>query len=53
MIHLQIFDQYLNFISLEEDLFITRHHNTHDLSYFGELDPSVHLKTCLISSSHP
>ena len=32
---IQVFDQYLNFISLEDDLFVTRHHNTQDLSYYG------------------
>jgi len=31
----QIFDQYLNFVSLEEDLFVSRNQNTHEISYLG------------------
>lgn len=31
----QVFDQYLNFISLEDDFFVIRHQNTHDISYHG------------------
>ena len=36
VLSLQIFDQYLNFLSLEDDLFVTRHQNTHELSYCGK-----------------
>lgn len=32
---LQLYDQYLNFVSLEEDFFITRQQNTRELSYYG------------------
>ena len=32
----QLYDQYLNFVSLEEDFFITRHQNTRELSYYGK-----------------
>lgn len=35
MLYLKVFDQYLNFISLEEDLFITRHQDKTDISYYG------------------
>ena len=31
----QVFDQYLNFISLEEDFFVIRNQNTEELSYHG------------------
>lgn len=31
-----MYDQYLNFVSLEEDFFITRQQNTKELSYYGE-----------------
>ena len=34
---LQVFDQYLNFISLEEDLFTVKHHDRDSISYYGEL----------------
>ena len=33
---LQVFDQYLNFISLEENLFIARHQDKTDISYYGQ-----------------
>jgi len=32
---LQVFDQYLNFISLEDDLFCLSHYNSDSLSYYG------------------
>ena len=32
----QLYDQYLNFVSLEEDFFITRQLNTKELSYYGK-----------------
>ena len=41
---IQVVDQYLNFISLEEDLFITKHQDTRELSYYGKpnfLFPSI------------
>lgn len=31
----KLYDQYLNFVSLEEDFFITRHQNTRELSYYA------------------
>ena len=31
----RVYDQYLNFISLEEDLFVSRHQDTQHLSYYG------------------
>ena len=34
---LQVFDQYLNFISLEEDLFTVKHHDRDSISYYGKL----------------
>lgn len=33
----KVFDQYLNFISLEDDMFILRHQNSDSLSYYGKL----------------
>ena len=39
---MQVVDQYMNFISLEEDMFITRHQNTQELSYYGEGFQEVH-----------
>lgn len=36
--YFQVFDQYLNFISLEDDLFILRNQDTESISYFGELN---------------
>lgn len=32
---LQVYDQYLNFISLEDDFFILRNQMTRDISYYG------------------
>lgn len=34
-LNLKVYDQYLNFISLEEDMFILRHQNSDDISYYG------------------
>jgi len=31
----KVFDQYLNFISLEDDMFILRHQDSDALSYYG------------------
>lgn len=31
----KVFDQYLNFISLEDDMFILRHQNSDDISYYA------------------
>ena len=31
----QVFDQYLNFISLEDDMFALRHQNSDAISYYG------------------
>lgn len=31
-----MYDQYLNFVSLEEDFFITRQQYTKELSYYGK-----------------
>lgn len=42
---LQVFDQYLNFISLEEDLFVSRHNNTRELSYYGNLNIRMYMYT--------
>jgi hypothetical protein len=33
----QVFDQYLNFISLEENMFTTRYQERDAISYYGEL----------------
>lgn len=33
----KIFDQYLNFICLEDDLFIMKHQQSDTLSYYGKL----------------
>lgn len=30
-------DQYLNFISLEDDMFVLRDQNSHEISYYSEL----------------
>jgi len=32
----QVFDQYLNFVSLEDDLFCLCHQNSDRLSYYGK-----------------
>ena len=31
----QIFDQYVNFIALEDDLFTLKHQSNDDISYYG------------------
>ena len=31
----KVFDQYLNFITLEDDLFVLRHQNSDVISYHG------------------
>lgn len=33
----KVFDQYLNFICLEDDLFIMKHQKSDDLSYYGKI----------------
>ena len=32
----QVFDQYLNFISLEDDMFCLQHKNSEAISYYGK-----------------
>ena len=39
---LQIFDQYLNFISLEDDMYWLRHQNAQSISYYGKNCCSCH-----------
>ena len=33
----KVYDQYLNFICLEDDLFVSRHSEKEDVSYYGVL----------------
>lgn len=33
----KVYDQYLNFITLEDDMFVLKHQNSDSLSYYGEL----------------
>ena len=35
MYHLQVYDQYVHFISLEEDLFVVRNQDKEAISYYG------------------
>lgn len=32
----KVYDQYLNFITLEDDMFILKHQNSDSMSYYGE-----------------
>ena len=41
-----MYDQYLNFVSLEEDFFITRQQNTKELSYYGKKERKKERKKC-------
>lgn len=38
-----VFDQYVNFITLEEDMFILKHQNSDLLSYYGEFFRNVRI----------
>ena len=39
----QVYDQYIDFITLEDDLFILKHQNSDFLSYYGkQLSQVVH-----------
>ena len=35
LFHFQVMDQYLNFISLENDFFTVKHHDRDSISYYG------------------
>lgn len=39
----KVYDQYLNFISLEDDMFILRHQNSDSLSYYGKFKTQTFL----------
>lgn len=39
----QVYDQYLNFISLEDDMFILRNQNSDNISYYGNVF-NIHIK---------
>ena len=32
----RVYDQYLNFVTLEDDLFVARHSGREDVSYYGK-----------------
>lgn len=38
-----VFDQYVNFITLEDDMFILKHQNSDLLSYYGKIQFLYHL----------
>ena len=40
----KVYDQYLNFISLEDDLFIARHEEREAVSYYGKLRLATGIK---------
>lgn len=37
----KVYDQYLNFITLEDDMFILKHQNSDSMSYYGEYRPVI------------
>lgn len=47
----KVYDQYLNFITLEDDMFILKHQNSDAMSYYGKqvLCESYHLKAQQVS----
>lgn len=38
----KVYDQYVNFISLEDDMFILKHQNSESLSYYGNFNSMNH-----------
>lgn len=43
----KVYDQYVNFISLEDDMFVLKHQNSDQLSYYGKLQTSFNAKLLL------
>jgi hypothetical protein len=45
----KVYDQYLDFISLEQDMFVLKEHLSHNISYYGQLLPQDLLPPFLIT----
>lgn len=46
--YFQVYDQYVNFITLEEDMFILRHQNSDDISYYSKFMVILHQKFVIL-----